>query len=104
MCGRCTDPVSGDSRAEKLIHGCEYCHEDDADIPFDWILDKITGRSGATTDYIMTEPAGCRACKHEITEKDACRTIMVTKRDDAGAAASSHEAGGIPRQAANRTE
>jgi hypothetical protein len=56
-------------RAEKLIDGCEHCHEEDADVPFDWILDKITGRSGAATDYILTEPALCRTCKHEITEK-----------------------------------
>jgi hypothetical protein len=56
-------------RVEKLIDGCEYCHEEDADIPFDWILDKITGRSGATTDYILTEPARCPICKYEITEK-----------------------------------
>jgi len=56
-------------RPEKLIDGCEYCHEEDADIPFDWILDKVTGRSGATTDYILTEPARCPTCKREITEK-----------------------------------
>ena len=56
-------------QAEKLIDGCEHCHEDDADVPFDWILDKITGRNGATTDYILTEPARCPTCKHEITEK-----------------------------------
>jgi hypothetical protein len=33
-------PVDADvvRRAEKLIDGCEHCHEDDADIPFDWIL------------------------------------------------------------------
>ena len=39
-------PVDADviRRAEKLIDGCEYCHADDADVPFDWILDKITGR------------------------------------------------------------
>jgi hypothetical protein len=54
-------PADGDviRRAEKLIDGCEHCHEDDADIPFDWILDKVTGRSGATTDYILTESARC---------------------------------------------
>src|SRR5215471_19158813 len=38
-------------QAEKLIAGREHCHEQDADIPFDWILDKVMGRSGATTDY-----------------------------------------------------
>jgi hypothetical protein len=64
-------PVEADviRRAEKLIDGCEYCHADDADVPFDWILDKVTGRSGATTDYILTEPARCPTCKHQITEK-----------------------------------
>jgi hypothetical protein len=36
-------------QAEKLIDGCEHCHEEEAAIPFDWILDKVTGRSGAMT-------------------------------------------------------
>jgi hypothetical protein len=64
-------PVDADAirQAEKLIDGCEHCHEEDADVPFDWILDRVTGRSGATTDYILTEPARCPTCKHEITEK-----------------------------------
>jgi hypothetical protein len=56
-------------QAEKLIDGCEHCHGDDADIPFDWILDKVTGRSGATTDCILTEPARCPTCKHAIRDK-----------------------------------
>jgi hypothetical protein len=29
--------------AEKLIESCEHCHCDDAEIPFDWVLDKVTG-------------------------------------------------------------
>ncbi len=64
-------PVEADviRQAEKLIDGCEHCHDDDADIPFDWILDRVTGRSGATTDYILTEPARCPTCKHGINEK-----------------------------------
>jgi hypothetical protein len=56
-------------QAEKLIDGCEHCHEQDADVPFDWVLDKVTGGSGATTDYILTEPARCPTGMHEITEK-----------------------------------
>jgi hypothetical protein len=70
-------PVDADviRRAEKLIEGCEHCHEDDADIPFDWILDKVTGRSGATTDYILMEPARCPTCKQEITEKTLVEII-----------------------------
>ena len=46
-------PVGADviRRAEKLIDGCEHCDLADAIVivPFDWVLDKVTGRSGATT-------------------------------------------------------
>src|SRR5215470_6151428 len=28
--------------AEKKIESCEHCQPDDADIPFDWILDDVT--------------------------------------------------------------
>jgi hypothetical protein len=72
-------PVDADviREAEKLIEGCEHCCGEEADIPFDWILDKVTGRSGATTDYILTEPVRCPTCKHEITEK----TLVEPKGD-----------------------
>ena len=35
-------------RAEKLIEGCEHCDYADAIVmvPFDWVLDKVTGRRG----------------------------------------------------------
>jgi hypothetical protein len=61
--------------AQQMVLSCEYCHPDEAQIPFDWILDKVTGRSGATTDYILTELARCPACKHEITEKTLVEII-----------------------------
>jgi hypothetical protein len=48
----------------QVVLSCEHCHPDEAQIPFDWILDQITGRSGATTDHVLTEPAQCPACKH----------------------------------------
>jgi hypothetical protein len=56
-------------RAENMIIACEHCHPADAEIPFDWVLDKVTGRSGANTDYVMSEPARCLTCKSEVTEK-----------------------------------
>ena len=56
-------------RAEKMIDSCEHCHPDDAQIPLDWILDRVTGKNPVTTDYILTEGARCPTCKHEITEK-----------------------------------
>jgi hypothetical protein len=61
--------------AEQLIEGCESCHADDVEIPFDWILDRVTGRLGSATDYMLTEHAGCPNCKHELTEK----TLVETK-------------------------
>jgi hypothetical protein len=69
-------------RAEKLIEGCEYCHEDDADVPFDWILDRVTGKSGATTDYILADPARYPTCKHEITENAGRTERFFMKKPD----------------------
>ena len=45
--------------AEKLIAGCEGCSPDDAEIPFDNVLDQVTGKNPAVTDYILSEPAKC---------------------------------------------
>jgi hypothetical protein len=64
-------------QAEKMIVACEHCHPGDAEIPFDWILDKVTGLSGANTDYVMSEPARCPTCKREVTEK-----TLVDLRDE----------------------
>ena len=54
--------------AESKIEGCEYCHPDDAEIPFDWILEKVTGKSGMV-DFMMVETARCPNCRQEISEK-----------------------------------
>jgi len=49
---------------ESKIECCEHCHPDDAEIPFDWILEKVTGRSGMV-DFMMLETAKCPNCsKH----------------------------------------
>jgi len=56
--------------AERLILGCQYCSPTNAEIPFDWILDRITGADPTLTDYIMVEcMARCPKCKRELTEK-----------------------------------
>src|SRR5262249_30290387 len=34
-------------RAEQQIESCEYCHHNDAEIPFDWMLADVTGKRGA---------------------------------------------------------
>jgi hypothetical protein len=39
--------------SEKRIESCEHGHPDNADIPFDWILDRVTGSDPSVTDYII---------------------------------------------------
>jgi hypothetical protein len=56
-------------KAEKLFESCAYCNEEGAEIPFDWILDRMTGSKGSVTDYILEAPAKCPNCRCEILEK-----------------------------------
>ena len=53
---------------EQQIESCERCHSGVAKIPFDWLLAEVTGRRSAV-EFVLTEPARCPNCKHEITEK-----------------------------------
>ena len=64
-------------RAEKMIIAREHCHPGDAEIPFDWVLDKVTGQRGTSADYMMIEPARCPTYKLEVTEK-----TLVDLRDE----------------------
>jgi hypothetical protein len=58
------------ANAEKLILGCEGCSPADSDLPFDNLLDRVTGNDPAVTDYIFVEAlAKCPKCKREINEK-----------------------------------
>jgi hypothetical protein len=56
-------------KAEKLILGCEACSPEDAELPFDNVLDRVTGNDPAVTDYIFEKPAKCPRCMQEIREK-----------------------------------
>jgi hypothetical protein len=42
---------------------------DGAEIPFDNVLDRITGADPCVTDYILEYPALCPYCGREIREK-----------------------------------
>ena len=53
---------------KKLIESCEHCNEEGAQIPFDNILDRVTGSDPSVTDYILEEPAKCPNCRREILE------------------------------------
>jgi hypothetical protein len=55
-------------KAQRMVAGCEACSED-AEIPFDNILDRLTGSDPSVTDYVLEVPARCLRCGAEITEK-----------------------------------
>ena len=56
-------------KAERLIESCEACNPEEAQIPFDNILDRVTGSDPSVTDYILELPAKCPNCRREILEK-----------------------------------
>jgi len=56
-------------QAEKLIDSCEHCNPEGAEIPFDNILDRVTGSDPSVTDYVLESAAKCPNCRREILEK-----------------------------------
>lgn len=60
-------------QAERRIFSCENCSPADAEIPFDWILDEVTGSDSTTTDYFMEKPAICPHCYHDVFENGFAR-------------------------------
>jgi uncharacterized protein with PIN domain len=57
------------NKAERLIESCEHCNSEGAEIPFDNVLDRVTGSQPSVTDYILEVPAKCPNCRREILEK-----------------------------------
>jgi hypothetical protein len=60
-------------------------------MPFDWLLDKVTGSDPSVTDYVLAEAAMCPRCNGPVAEK-----ILVDLRDDPrdeGADSRRHSAG-----------
>ena len=56
-------------KGERLIESCEHCNPDSAEIPFDNILDRVTGSDPSITDYILEQPAQCPNCRRGVLEK-----------------------------------
>jgi hypothetical protein len=56
-------------KAEQLIQSCEHCNPEGAEIPFDVILDRVTGSDPSVTDYILEQPAKCPKCRRDVLEK-----------------------------------
>jgi hypothetical protein len=51
-----------------MIAGCEACSED-AELPFDYILDCLTDSDPTVTNYVLEVPTRCLQCGGKITEK-----------------------------------
>jgi hypothetical protein len=56
-------------KAERLIESCEHCNAEDAQIPFDNVLDRVSGSDPSVTDYILERPAKCPSCRRVVLEK-----------------------------------
>jgi hypothetical protein len=50
-------------QAERLIESCEHCNPERAEIPFDNILDRVTGSDPSVADYILEFAAKCPNCR-----------------------------------------
>jgi len=63
--------VSGETvlKAANLVGSCETCNPISAEIPFDWILDRVIGSDSTVTDYVIEEAAKCPNCRRPIFEK-----------------------------------
>jgi len=61
-------PVDLDTlrQAEAQISSCEACTPDLAEVPFDYVLDSITGCDPETTDYVLAMPACCPQCGSSV--------------------------------------
>jgi hypothetical protein len=66
--------------ARKLVFGCQVCSPY-AEIPFDSILDRVTGRDPAVTQYVFGEGAvRCPRCMRPIS--DSTLVEFEPTRDD----------------------
>jgi hypothetical protein len=52
--------------AEKRIESCEQCNPEYAEIPFDWVLDKVQDAPHTANEFILEQPARCPRCFCEI--------------------------------------
>ena len=51
-----------------MIAGCEACSEN-AELPFENVLDRLTGSDPSVTDYVLEVLARCLECGGWVTEK-----------------------------------
>src|SRR5689334_1897682 len=53
-------------KAQRMIAGCEACSEE-AELPFENILDRLTGSDPSVTDYLLEVPPGSLLGGTDIT-------------------------------------
>src|SRR5215831_18975922 len=56
------------SEAQAFVVACEFCSSM-AQIPFDYLLDAITGCDPSVTEYVMSHRMKCPRCFCGLTEK-----------------------------------
>src|SRR5262245_44956923 len=79
-------PESVLARAERGLSSCEACATE-AELPFDYVLDQMTGCDPSVTDYVLSRPGRCPRCRNIVLEK----TLVVWESDD-----SSDDAAPVP--------
>jgi hypothetical protein len=57
-------------KAQRLIESCEHCNPEGPEIPFDNILDRVTGSDPSVTDYVLETPAKCPTLLSRDHRKD----------------------------------
>jgi hypothetical protein len=55
--------------AQNFLTGCEHCDSERAELPFDQILDAVTGCDPSVTEYVICHAAKCPRCHREVMEK-----------------------------------
>jgi hypothetical protein len=67
-------------QAVSSIVGCEFCRRGTARLPFDCILDRITGRRREMATYLMVEcVARCPSCGRGLAEKTLVEMVQRTE-------------------------
>jgi hypothetical protein len=69
-------------KAERLIESCEHCNPEGAEIPFDNILDRVTGSDPSVTDYVFEQPAKCPNCRRDISRRRSSSLCPSLTRDN----------------------
>jgi hypothetical protein len=44
------------AQSREAVESCEHCNAEGAEIPFDNILDRVTGSDPSVTDYVLEQP------------------------------------------------